>query len=197
MAPLVQIGAGDAALLGAVDAAMAEAVQRGGDWVVCRPGCTQCCLGPFEITQLDALRLREGLRKLETAEPARAAAVRSRAEAYVALAGPVEDPDRCPPEMDDAACPALDPGSGLCDLYEARPIMCRTFGPATRSAGGLYAICELCYRDAPDEDVRRCAVEVDPDGMEAALLAGSGLEGTTMVAVALTREARPSPSSER
>jgi hypothetical protein len=44
-----------------VDAALAEAARRSGSWLVCRPGCTQCCHGPFEISQLDAHRLRKGL----------------------------------------------------------------------------------------------------------------------------------------
>ena len=55
----------DQALLQIVDAALAEAARKSGAWLVCRPGCTECCLGPFPITQLDARRLREGLAELE------------------------------------------------------------------------------------------------------------------------------------
>ena len=53
--------ASDRELIQIVDAAMAEAARLGGAWLVCRPGCAECCLGPFPITQLDARRLREGL----------------------------------------------------------------------------------------------------------------------------------------
>jgi Fe-S-cluster containining protein len=35
-------------------------------------------------------------------------------------------------------CPALDPISGFCDLYEARPVACRTYGPPI-SFGGADA----------------------------------------------------------
>ena len=52
---------GDAALTQIVDTALAEAARKSGAWLVCRPGCTECCMGPFPITQLDARRLREGL----------------------------------------------------------------------------------------------------------------------------------------
>jgi hypothetical protein len=40
----------DRGLVQIVDSAMAEAARRSGDWLVCRPGCTQCCIGPFAIT---------------------------------------------------------------------------------------------------------------------------------------------------
>ena len=57
---------GDQALIQIVDAALAEAARKSGPWLVCRPGCTGCCMGPFPITQLDARRLREGLAELES-----------------------------------------------------------------------------------------------------------------------------------
>ncbi len=50
--PLIQI----------VDAALASAVARSGPHLVCRPGCSQCCHGVFQITALDAQRLRKRLR---------------------------------------------------------------------------------------------------------------------------------------
>src|SRR5213592_3700871 len=104
MQGLIQIETGDCQLLGGIADAMAEAARRSGAWLVCRPGCTECCLGPFEITQLDARRLRAGLAALEAADPMRAARVRARAAAHV--------------EADDVPCPALDPATGWCDLYE-------------------------------------------------------------------------------
>ena len=67
---------GDDILIRIVDAAFAEAARRSGSWLLCRPGCTQCCLGEFPITQLDAARLRRGLAELETRDPERAARVR-------------------------------------------------------------------------------------------------------------------------
>src|SRR5215467_13986762 len=73
----------DHTLVQIVDAALADATQRSGHWLVCRPGCTQCCMGPFAINQLDAARLRAGLADLEKADPGRAARVRARVKQTV------------------------------------------------------------------------------------------------------------------
>ncbi|HEX3155445.1 MAG TPA: YkgJ family cysteine cluster protein, partial [Candidatus Angelobacter sp.] len=61
--------AGDQKLVQIVDAALAEAARRSGDWLVCRKGCTQCCYGPFAISQLDAWRLQKGLDDLNLIDP--------------------------------------------------------------------------------------------------------------------------------
>src|SRR5215467_6956885 len=70
---------GDQKLIQIVDAALADATRGSGEWLVCRPGCTQCCIGVFAINQLDALRLRRGLEQLKKRDPERAAAVVQRA----------------------------------------------------------------------------------------------------------------------
>ena len=204
MQALVQIDAGDRRLLDAVGESMAEATRRGGEWVVCRPGCTECCMGPFTITQLDARRLRTGLEALAEADPARAAAVRSRSQAYISTAAPVYpgdpvtgslwDEDALPSSLDVLPCPALDPATGCCDLYAARPITCRTFGAATHAGGNTVQACELCYAGATEQQMIDCAVETDPAGLEVALLAALAAEGLaemTIVAYALATSARP------
>ena len=66
-----------------VDAAFADAAQRSGNWLLCRPGCTQCCIGVFEINQLDAMRLRQGLAELKKKDPERARLVQERARESV------------------------------------------------------------------------------------------------------------------
>src|SRR5438270_13204333 len=73
--------AGDQKLVQIVDAALADATRRGGSWIVCRPGCTQCCFGVFSISQLDAARLLQGLQDLEASDAQRAEAKRKRASA--------------------------------------------------------------------------------------------------------------------
>lgn len=156
---------------------MAESVRRSGEWVRCRPGCTPCCLGPFGISALDALRLQDGMRALATADPDRAEAVRARAAVYAHGIGPLlpaglaefDGEEQLPDSWDDTPCPALDPVSGTCDLYAARPITCRSFGAATRDEGGVGA-CELCYEGASDAEIAACAVTVDPAGAEEALV---------------------------
>ena len=71
---------------------------------------------------------------------------------------------------DEEYCPALDPVSLTCDLYDARPITCRIFGPAVRSGGDVLGVCELNYQGATDEQIAACQVEVDPSGLEDELL---------------------------
>lgn len=198
MVDLVQIEALDSRLLGSIAASMEEAARRSGEWLVCRPGCTQCCIGPFAITALDALRLQNGMRALEREDPERAQAVRQRADTYVAAiaslypgnaeTGDLGDEDALPEAFDTKPCPALNPADGACDLYAHRPVTCRTFGPVTRVEQEAFGACELCYQGASDAEMAACAVEIDPDGLEAqALLAleRKGAGDMTIVAYAL------------
>src|SRR5580704_15679479 len=74
-----RLPAADGALIQIVDAALADAARRSGKWLVCRPGCTQCCIGVFAINQLDARRLQLGFAKLTLCEPERAERIRERA----------------------------------------------------------------------------------------------------------------------
>ncbi len=67
-------------------------------------------------------------------------------------------------------CPVLDPDTGLCDLYAARPMTCRTFGPPVRSEEGL-GVCELCFHGATDEEIAACEMVADPEDLEAKLVA--------------------------
>jgi len=171
----------DGALIQIVDAALAEAARRSGPWLLCRPGCAQCCLGEFPITQLDAARLRRGLAGLAASEPERAARVRRRV--LQAIARPT-------PMADDDPCPALDPENLTRDLYAARPIACRTFGPPVRCESGDLGVCELCFEGASDAEIAACEVEFDPQDLEPALLREfeqtTGLRGETTVTLALS-----------
>src|SRR3984893_17872603 len=83
-----RIDARDGELIQIVDAAVAEAARRSGSWVVCRIGCTQCCIGPFPINQLDARRLRRGLADLAVRDTRRADRVKQRARESVARMAP-------------------------------------------------------------------------------------------------------------
>ena len=187
-----------------VDSALADAARRSGQWLVCRPGCTQCCIGVFSINQLDVLRLRQGLADLEALAPERATRVRERArEAVSRLAQEFPgDPatgllyegelaeQRFAQFANDEPCPALDPDTGNCELYESRPITCRTFGPPVRSEEGL-GVCELCYHGASDEEIASSEMVPDPDDLESALLQQlertTGVREETIVAFALAR----------
>ena len=192
----------DRQLVQIVDAALADSVRRSGSWLACRPGCTQCCIGVFAISQLDALRLREGLAELERLDPERAYRVRQRARSAVrrlqvgfpgdANTGVVAEDTREFEEFaNDEPCPVLDPETGLCDLYAARPMTCRVFGPPVRSEGGL-GVCELCFQGATPEQVAACELHADTAELEAKLLKRlertTGKRGSTIVAFALGAE---------
>ena len=183
-----RVASADGGLIQIVDVALADASRRSGDWLVCHPGCTQCCVGVFAINQLDAERLERGLARLERTDPERARRVRERGRDSVrrlaaefpgdaktgALDAEVLDEGsraaRAFAELgNDEVCPVLDPATGLCELYDSRPMTCRTFGPPVRSEGGL-GVCELCFQGATDEQIASCEMVVDPDNLEAKLL---------------------------
>ena len=164
--PLIQI----------IDAALASAVTRSGPHLACRPGCAQCCHGVFEISALDAHRLREAL---AAAEPTLKTRIDSRitaAQAHLAPFFPgtletgVLSPDDEAVELFEEwahadPCPILDPTTRTCDLYAGRPILCRTFGPPMRNdiddpEAGI-AICELCFTEATVEDIAASEMSSD------------------------------------
>jgi Fe-S-cluster containining protein len=193
---------GDQKLIQIMDAALADVSRRSGDWLACRPGCTQCCVGVFAINQLDAARLQRGLRKLEAEAPERAAVVRQRARDAVSrlsanfpgdpVTGILGDSEECIEAFDefgnDEPCPALDPQSGLCELYQSRPVTCRVFGPPVRSEGGL-GVCELCFQGASSDEIAACEMVADPENLEERLLAEvekrSRRRGDTIIAFCL------------
>jgi len=193
---------GDQKLIQIVDSALADVTHKSGDWLVCRPGCTQCCIGAFAINQLDAARLQRGLADLETRDPERAARIRQRARESVARLAPEfpgdpvsgvldegEEADRDFADFaNDEPCPVLDPETGYCELYESRPMTCRVFGPPVRSEDGL-GVCELCFQGASDKEIAACEMKPDPDDLESHLLEqlekSSGKRGNTIIAFCL------------
>jgi Fe-S-cluster containining protein len=189
-------------LIQIVDAALAEATRKSGDRLACRPGCTECCVEPFPISQLDAWRLRQGLARLAEQDAARAERVRRRVrDSALRLApdfpgdastGLLADGGGAEERFEDFAndemCPVLDPESGLCDLYASRPLACRTFGQPVR-VGAAVGVCDLCFQGAGEEEIAACAAEIDVDELEAPLLRefeeGGGAGGRTIVTFSL------------
>ncbi len=190
-------------LIQIVDAALASAVMRGGEHLACRPGCSQCCVGVFPIAQQDAARLREGLQVLSVADPVRAAAVRARVGGSLARLDPWFPGDPASGVLreeyeaailfeefaNEEVCPVLDPATGTCDLYQARPILCRTFGPPMRTEEGNLATCELCFIHASTEEIAAAELDAGVPEQEAAsnaaFDAAAGVSGQTLVAYAL------------
>lgn len=194
---------GDFELVQIVDAALLEAARRAGPRLVCRPGCTQCCYGAFAINALDAERLRTGMAALRALNADAAEEIEIRARAWIAAYGPQfpgdtetgvlgtaeEDQARFEDFANDAPCPALDPATGLCGVYEWRPMTCRIFGPPVRMASeddeGL-GHCELCFVGATPQEVAACEMPV-PHELETKLLNEMGSQQETVVAFALLK----------
>ena len=202
---------GDQQLVQIVDAALAEVARKSGAWLVCKPGCTPCCHGPFPINQLDVARLRAGLAQLAQRDSSRAATIRERARASAkrlsrdfpgdARTGILADDEAAIEEFEgfanDEPCPVLS-ADGRCELYEHRPMTCRVFGPPIRSglpdsdAEGGLGHCELCYHGATPEQIAACELDSQTDELEAKLNRAAekkaGVRGQTIIAFALARE---------
>ena len=196
--------AGDQRLVQILDAALADTARRSREWLVCRPGCTQCCIGAFSISQLDAERLRTGFEQLEKDDPECAARVAERVRLSIsriaadfpgnARTGILDDSpeaqERFVEFANDEPCPVLDPASGMCDLYAARPMTCRVFGPPVQSEEGL-GVCELCYHGASEAEIAACEMHLETAALETELTeqveTTTGQHGNTIVAFALLR----------
>ncbi|MBJ6727830.1 YkgJ family cysteine cluster protein [Geomesophilobacter sediminis] len=93
-------------LLERVDALCARTATQFADHITCRPGCDSCCRH-LSISAVEAAALVHALRELPEEQ---AALVREQAQAADA----------------SSPCPLLH--DGLCLIYHARPIICRTHG---------------------------------------------------------------------
>jgi Fe-S-cluster containining protein len=214
----------DNQLIQIVDAALADATLRSGPHLVCHPGCTQCCHGAFAISPLDALRLRTAFTEMSIQNPAQAATIAERARQYLAEFGPgfpgnretgilgttLEDEAAFEDFANEAPCPALNPVTGLCEVYSARPMTCRIFGPPVRmnsvevenpqpnndpdDSEGL-AVCEICFTEATSEEIAAAEMAV-PWAEEQAILdqieSSQPTTGSTIVAYCLTLPEFPS-----
>lgn len=193
----------DRDLLDSVDGAIAASARKAGDQLVCRAGCSECCIGPFPINHLDAWRLHEGMADLRQRDPARADAVRDRARRTVSalssafpgdaesgrLGGDEAAEDRFFEAHAAVPCPVLDPATQTCDLYEHRPLSCRTYGPPVTFGGENLPPCRLCFTGASATTVEDCRAVPDRHGLERAILdrlkRDGGDEGETIIAWAI------------
>ncbi len=141
--------------------------------------------------------------ELERKDPELAARIRTRASATVARLSPDfpgdpatgilaeaetdEDSKRWDDFANDVPCPALHPENGTCEIYEYRPVLCRTFGPPVKSDENEkdLIVCDLCFNGATDNQVEACEMHPDPGDLEAELLKeleGTGATGETIIA---------------
>lgn len=193
----------DRELLATVDGVIAAGARRAASELACRPGCSECCLGPFPINRLDAWRLGEGMADLKRRDPARAAALLERARRAIEaaratfpgdaaigrLSGDKAAEDRFFEAPPAAPCPALDPATQTCDLYAHRPMACRTYGLPVTFSGENLPHCRLCFTRSTTETIESCRVTPDKLGIEAAILKrlrrDGGDDAETIVAYAV------------
>lgn len=186
-----------------VDTALRSAAARSGSHLACHPGCHQCCIGVFAISPLDAAELREALaasapevarRILARAHASRerliAAGFPGDAESGILFTEPHHE-EQFEDFANDEPCPVLDPATGTCELYAARPVQCRTFGPPVRDDDGHLTVCELCFTNASPEVVAECEMDQSWRPLEEKLIVDveshGANAGPTLVAFALTR----------
>jgi Fe-S-cluster containining protein len=190
-------------LIQIVDTAVADAYRCGGHHLLCHPGCSQCCIGVFPIAHEDAARLREGLALLEQTDPERAARIHTRVAESLTRLDPWFPGDLTTGILNedheaailfeefanDEPCPVLDLTTGTCDLYEHRPILCRTFGPPMRTEENNLATCELCFIHATTEEIAACELDrtipAQEEASNEAFNAVHNLHGQTLIAYAL------------
>ncbi len=143
------------------------------------------------------------MKALRAADPHKAEAIERRAYIWIAeygqefpgdvttgvLGRAEEDEARFEEFANEAACPALDPATGLCDVYAWRPMTCRVFGPPVRmGAGDALGCCELCFVAAGEDEIAACEMQI-PHELEERLVKETGDEGETVVAYAILRKA--------
>lgn len=194
----------DGAFVALVDGAFADAASRSGPHLLCRKGCTQCCIGVFAIGPADALRLKQGLAALKQEDGQLAARIQQRATTSWARLAPQFPGDAASGRLhvdrqgepsgdfesfaNNEPCPALDPASGSCDLYASRPQTCRVFGPPVATPEG-YGICELCFHQATDVEIAKAAITAPSSELSTALdqaaTAAGEPSGPTVIAFVL------------
>lgn len=102
-----------------IDAFFARVEARHGDDMQCGTGCSDCCHARLTITGVEAAAIR----------------------AYVERVRP-----RLVPGTDPERCAALD-GDGRCQIYEARPVVCRSHGVPIRMRVDSLPVIQSCFRN--------------------------------------------------
>lgn len=139
-----------------------EAAQK--NKVRCLRKCHECCAsGFFDITLLDALHLRENLKKVPAAIRKRVVdkaneqldilekkGAFSRKDPLLKSLAAIDAISRRSARM---RCPALD-DNGACLIYEIRPHICRIFGPTVRGSRRAVRLegCGYFKKDIPESD---------------------------------------------
>ena len=153
-------------LLGEVDAWFNACSRRYPEQIRCHGGCSSCCRGLFDITLLDAFHLKRGFDQLpEELRLAITAAANKRLESmsrqfpafvepWVLNVIPEAEWDDLMPEEDETPCLLLSE-SGLCLVYDHRPMTCRLNGIPLIDVSGEELFDEWCTLNFISRNPRR------------------------------------------
>lgn len=122
-------------------------VQKYGSKIKCRKGCSQCCYQIFRITSLDAYIIKNHLDRLPYEEKD---SLREKAKSYIKNFSE-NNSDGESFLKQSIPCPALG-NEGECTIYEARPVICRRFGPPIydyKTPDNIFA-CELNFESGEE-----------------------------------------------
>ena len=154
--------------------------------VGCLRGCHECCSsGFFDITLLDALHIRDSLKKVPA--PLRKRVVDraneqldilerkgafSRKDPLLKTLASIDSISRRSAKM---RCPALD-DKGACLIYEFRPHICRIFGPTVRGPRRAVRLegCGYFKRDIPEADFAILSNYLDEETLMKAMFTKAG-----------------------
>jgi len=118
-------------------------VEKYGEKIKCKNGCSQCCYQIFRITELDSNVIKVHLSNLSVEKQK---ALKDKAENYINESSKIKSESVEFFSKPKLPCPALDV-NGSCMIYEARPVICRRFGPPVfdyKNPEKLFA-CELNF----------------------------------------------------
>lgn len=123
-------------------------ILKYGDKIKCRKGCSQCCSQIFRITGFDADIIKEHINTLPAEKKK---TLKLKATEYISVISKVNSEIEKNINDEKLPCPALNE-EGECLIYEARPVICRRFGPPVydyKNPEKLFA-CELNFGDGEE-----------------------------------------------
>lgn len=143
------------------DRHFSETIQAQPEQMQCGKGCSSCCYGLFEVSSSDVALLVDALEALPTQQQSalieRALKIVESSQHPNIREIDEDEKDAFFDRTSATPCPALS-SEGACQIYENRPLVCRTFGLPIRD-GSTYIgdICDLNFKSATKPSLFKAA----------------------------------------